>query len=235
MSKEKILREHEISIIYSDRDWQILNSKRNRAINLLEMFAKEGLNPYVYGSIARGNVHEGSDIDLIFIQQIPSYRVELALNKNGFENYFREIIMATPKDSIKLYIHLSELESITVPMSNLDKKVSEFYDFGGKVDLSQMKADVRVPGIDKRLVLIKPNSQGHEEFSIIDNEAEAAKTVGISIETLNERKKVLLRREKHGRTGVFLKRELEINESTEEVLKNLASKKSIVRKKLFQK
>ena len=235
MSKEKILREHEISIVYSDRDWQILNTKRKRAIDLLEMFTKEGLNPYVYGSIARGNVHEGSDIDLIFIQQIPSYRVELALNKNGFENYFREIIMATPKDSIKLYIHLSELESITVPMSDLDKKVLEFYDFGGKVDLSQMKADVRVPGIDKRLVLIKPNSQGHEEFSIIDNEAEAAKTVGISIETLNERKKVLFRREKHGRTGVFLKRELEINESTEEVLKNLASKKSIVRKKLFQK
>ena len=55
-----------------------------------------------------------------------------------------------------------------------------------------------------------------------------------SIDTLEERKKVFLRREKHGRTGVFLKKQLQIDETTEEALKNLANKKSIVRKKLFK-
>jgi len=142
--------------------------------------------------------------------------------------------MATPVDSIKLYIHLSELDCITLPLSRLDKKNMEFYDFGGKIDIKQLKSDVRVMGIDKRLVLIKPNSQGHEEISIIGNEANIAKEVGISIGTLNERKKVLLRREKYGRTGVFLKRSIQINETTEDVLKSLAKKKSIIRKKLFK-
>ncbi len=142
--------------------------------------------------------------------------------------------MATPLDSIKLYIYLSELESITLPLSKFEKKSMEFYDFGGKIDLHQLKMDLRVPGIDKRLVLIRPKSQGHEEISIIGNEVNAAKEVAISIDTLNERKKVLLRREKYGRTGVFLKRSIQINESTEEVLKKMAKKKSIIRKKLFK-
>jgi len=235
MSKEKILRDQEISVVYSDRDWQILNSKRNRAINLLEMFAKEGLNPYIYGSIARGNVHQDSDIDIVFTDQIPSFQIEFLLGKNGFKNYFREIIMATPLDSLKLYIYLGELECITVPLSKLDSKGMEFYDFGGKVNLKQLKSNIRVSGIDKRLVLIKPTSKGHDEFSIINNERNAAKVLGINIETVNERIKVLLKREKHGRTGVFLKKSIEMDESTEDVLKKLANKKSIIRKKLYKR
>jgi predicted nucleotidyltransferase len=122
-----------------------------------------------------------------------------------------------------------------LPLSKPERKSLEFYDFGGKLDIDQLKTDIRVPGIDKRLVLIKPNSEGHEEFSIIGNEANAAKDVGISIDTINEREKVLLRREKHGKTGVFLKRSIQMNEPTEEVLKKLAKRKSIIRKKLLKK
>ncbi|MFX1325122.1 MAG: nucleotidyltransferase domain-containing protein [Promethearchaeota archaeon] len=201
---------------------------------MLEIFVKEGFNPCIHGSVARGDVHEVSDIDIIFTQNIPSFQIEYTLSKNGFDNYFREIIMATPLDTIKLYIHLSELESITIPLSKMDKKFIEFYDYGGKITFEELKSDVRVPGIDKRLVLIRPISQGHEEISVIGNEALAAKELGVSIDIVNEREKVLLRREKFGRTGVFLKRGLQINESTEEVLKNLAKKKSVVRKKLLQ-
>ena len=234
MKKEKILRDHFEKIIYSKEDWILFKQKRKNALNLLEMFAKEGFNPIVHGSVARGDIHENSDIDIVFFQKIPPFQIELVLEKNNYKNYFREIIMATPVDSIKLYIHLSELDCITLPLSRLDKKNMEFYDFGGKIDIKQLKSDVRVMGIDKRLVLIKPNSQGHEEISIIGNEANIAKEVGISIGTLNERKKVLLRREKYGRTGVFLKRSIQINETTEDVLKSLAKKKSIIRKKLFK-
>ncbi|KKM94322.1 hypothetical protein LCGC14_1199490 [marine sediment metagenome] len=235
MKQNNILRDHLDTIIYSENEWLLLKKKREIAFKLLQIFDKEGFKPFIYGSTARGDVHETSDIDIIFLQEVPSYQVEFILDKNGYNNYFREIIMATPSDSIKLYIHLSELESITLPLSKLDKKIIEFYDFGGKINFSQLKSEVRVPGIDKRLVLIKPSSQGHEEFSIIGNEATAAKETGISIKMINDRKKVLIRREKHGRTGVFLKKQIQMSESTEEVLKKLANRKSIVRKKLFQR
>ena len=234
MKTNKILRDYQNSITYSEDKWDLLEIKRANATKLLEMFVKEGLNPIVYGSIARGDVHESSDIDITFIQQIPSFQVEYILHKNGYENYFREIIMATPLDSIKLYIHLSELESITVPLTKFEKNVIEFYKFGGKITLNELKSENRVAGIDKRLVLIKPNQYGHEETSIIGNEALAAKQVGVSIKTVNERIKVLLRREKYGRTGVYLKRILQLNESTEEAIKQLAKKKTIVRKKLLK-
>jgi len=233
MSKQKILRDHFESIIYSDSHWILLKQKRERAERLLKMF--EGLDPYIYGSIARGDVNTNSDIDIIFTRVIPSFQIEILLNKNGFTHYFREIIMATPSDAIKLYIYLSELESITIPITKLDKQKLEFYDFGGKINLNELKSGIRSPGIDKRLVLIKPNPQGHEEFSILNNEALAAKQLGISMDTIIERKKVLLKREKYGRTGVFLKRILDVDESTEMVLKKLSDKKSIIRKKLYQK
>ncbi len=235
MKNERILRDHYEKIRYSKDDWTLLKKKRNHAINLLELFIKEGLNPYIHGSVARGDIHEDSDIDLVFFHQIPPFQIELILDKNEYNNYFREIIMATPSDSIKLYIHLSEIECITLPLSKFEKRSMEFYDFGGKLDIHQLKTDARVPGIDKRLVLIKPNSKGHEEISIIGNEANTAKDLGISIDTINEREKVLLRRERYGRTGVFLKRPIQMNETTEEVLKKIAKRKSIIRKKLFKK
>ncbi len=235
MKQKKILRDHQETIIYSEKKWFLLKKKREIAFKLLQMFDKEGLKPFIYGSIARGDVHETSDIDLIFLQEVPSYQIEFILNKNGYNNIFREIIMATPSDSIKLYIHLSELESIILPLSKLEGNIIEFYDFGGKINFSQLKSETRVAGIDKRLVLVKPNPQGHEEISVINNEAITAKEIGINIKVINERKKVLLRREKHGKTGVFLKRQLEMNDSTEEVLKKLANRKSIVRKKLFKR
>lgn len=234
MKEKKILRDYNNIITYSEDKWALLKDKRINAIKLLEIFVKEGFNPFVYGSIARGDVHESSDIDITFVQKIPSFQVEYILHKNGYENYFREIIMATPLDSIKLYIYLSELESITVPLTKFEKNVIEFYNFGGKIALNGLQSGNRVPGIDKRLVLIKPNQDGHEESSVIGNEALAAKQVGVGINTVNERIRVLLRREKYGRTGVYLKQTLQLDESTEDVLKKLARKKRIVRKKLLK-
>ena len=234
MKKEKILRNYYKKIIYSEEFLTILKSKRDNAIKLLEMFYREGLSPYIHGSVARGDVHESSDFDIIFMKQIPPFKIEYILFKNDFKKYFREIIMATPLDSIKLYIHLSELETITLPLSRVNKNYTYFYNFGGKIDLDQLRSGKRVSGIDKRLVLIKPYSEGHEEISIIGNEQIAAKEVEVSVNFLNERKKVLLRRDKYGRTGVFLKRKIHLDETTESALKKLASQKPIIRKKLFE-
>ncbi len=233
MSKDGILREHQQVVIYSEEKWNQLRAKRKRAIELLSMLKQ--YTPYVYGSLARGDVHGNSDIDIIILNKIPSFQIEFILEENGFTNYFREIIMATPQDSIRLYIYLNELECLTLPLTTLNKKNLQFYDFGGKIDLEQMKNDIRVVGIDKRLIMIKPTSEGHEELSIINNETMVAREMGIKIEYLNERKKILLRRERHGRTGVFFKKILDINDTTEEAIKKLASSHSIIRKKLFKK
>jgi len=232
MSREQILRNHYRKVIYSDQHKALLKNKRDQAKKLLKIFMKENLTGYVYGSIARGDVHLNSDIDIIFLYRIPPYKVEFILNKNNIKKYNREIIAATPSDSVKLYIHISELVSITIPLTKLSKNNLEFYDFGGKIDYEQIKKNERVPGIDKRLVLIRPTEDGHEEFSIIDQENIAAKIVGVSIDTINERKNVLLRREKYGRTGVFLKRELSLNETVEGALKKIAEENRIIRKKI---
>lgn len=85
------------------------------------------------------------------------------------------------------------------------------------------------------MVLIKPNATGHTEYPIIGREHLAAKEVNISLKTINERKKVLLKREKMGKTGVFLKKEIGVNQTTEEVLKSLADSNAIIRKKLYLK
>ena len=235
MKGPKILRDHFDSVTYSENHLKLLQQKRERSKTLLEMFVKEGLNPFIYGSIARGDIHNDSDIDMVLIQSIAPYQIEIILDKNGFNNYFREIIMATPADTLKLYIYLNELESITIPLSKFDKKSIEFYDFGGKINLNKVKNSIRVPGIDKRLVLIQPISDGHEEYSIIGNENLAAKQLSVGINLINERKRVLLRREKFGKTGVFLKRSIGVGETTELVLKKLSNKNTIVRKKLLQR
>ncbi len=235
MKEVRILREHHEETHYSEEHWELLKTKREQAKELLVMFVNEGLKPFLYGSIARGDVHKDSDIDLFFIDMIPAYKIDLILENHGYSKYFREILMATPKDTLKLYIYLSELESITLPLSKFDKKSVEFYNFGGKVDFDQIQKNIRVPGVDKRLVFIDPTEYGHEEYSILGNEHLVAKKINVSLNLVNERKKVLLKREKLGRTGVFFKRELSIDESIEEVLKHLANKKSIIREKLYQK
>ncbi|MFX1388815.1 MAG: DNA polymerase subunit beta, partial [Promethearchaeota archaeon] len=74
MKREKILRDHYERVIYSEDQWILFESKRKNALKLLEMFTKEGLNPYIHVSMARGDIHKNSDIDIIFLQQIPSYQ-----------------------------------------------------------------------------------------------------------------------------------------------------------------
>ena len=105
MKGNKILRDHFNTVIYSENHLKLLHDKRERSKILLDMFAKEGLKPFIFGSIARGDVHNDSDIDIVILQSIASYQIEIMLEKNGFNNYFREIVMATPADALKLYIY----------------------------------------------------------------------------------------------------------------------------------
>ena len=67
MKSRKVLREHRDTITYSEQDWALLKKKRTNAIRLLEIFVREGFNPFIHGSLARGDIHESSDIDIVFI------------------------------------------------------------------------------------------------------------------------------------------------------------------------
>ncbi len=104
----------------------------------------------------------------------------------------------------------------------------------GEADLSQLQADVRVAGVDKRLMLIEPTEAGHVESSIIGREESVAKLLGISAETVLDRVHALTRRDTVGRTGVFVKRELGPDESFEGVLKKLVEANPAVRRRLRQ-
>jgi predicted nucleotidyltransferase len=50
--------------------------------------------------------------------------------------------------------------------------------------LSSLQKDLRVAGVDKRLMLIEPYKEGHLESSVVDQEEQAAKVVGVSVETV---------------------------------------------------
>ncbi len=73
-------------------------------------------------------------------------------------------------------------------------------------------------------MLIEPTETGHLEYSIVGQEAAAARKVGVSLQMVKERVDVLSRRDRVGRTGIYLKRILEPDESFEDVLRNLASR-----------
>ena len=81
-------------------------------------------------------------------------------------------------------------------------------------------------------MLIEPTAKGHAESSIIGREDAAAKSLGVSAETVLDRVHALLKRDEVGRTGVFVKRELAPDETFEMALKKLADENPAVRRRM---
>lgn len=219
---------------YSRKRWQLLKNLRERAVKVLEALEAQGLKPIVHGSVARGDVHDGSDIDIVIPYQLPSYVVETALETYGFVPFKKMISQATPSHAIKAHIYMDETTTITFPLTPLSQLEREFYKFSGELRLSEIFENKRVPGVDKRLMLIIPTEEGHIERSIIGIEREVANLLGISLGIVEERKSILLKRDEVGRTGVFLRRLVGRGQCFEEVLKELAKTNSILRKKLIE-
>jgi predicted nucleotidyltransferase len=105
------------------------------------------------------------------------------------------------------------------------------------MSLSSIRKNERVLGVDKRLMLIEPTEKGHIERAIVGQEKETATILGVSPNTILDRVRALLRRDKIGRTGVFIKQELSFDETFEEVMKKLADQNPAVRRriKFYQK
>ena len=207
----------EREVVYDEERWRLFRTLRERARQIMEVLRE--FDPIVHGSVARGDVDKNSDIDVFISQVVPSYKVELILQRE-FGIQRRELVMATPWQLPKAHVYVDERCSITFPMVKPKQLELEFYYFGGAADLPAVEEGRRVPGVDKRLMLILPTPRGHVESSIIGRESEVARELGVSIEIVRERVQVLSRRAEIGHTGLFVRRELGPTESFEEVFKS---------------
>jgi predicted nucleotidyltransferase len=133
---------------------------------------------------------------------------------------------------MKAHIEINENTTVSFPLMQMRRVEREFYQFGGEADLQKLKAEIRMAGVDKRLMLIMPTEKGHIESSIIGQEEHVAKLLGISAETVLDRVHALLKRNSVGRTGLFVKRELASEETFESVLKRLIEANPAVRRRI---
>jgi len=229
--REQIIRAGYFKQIkYTKERWNQLEQYRNKAIEILKTLEINGIKGYVYGSVARGDVSKNSDIDIIIFQKISSFKIETIID---YEE--RYIVQATPSHVLKAELHMSDNITIVFPLIKMRSLEYEFYKFGGLLDLSQLTTGVRVPGIDKRLLVINPKNFGHEEFSLIGNELLASKLIGVNKKIIDERIRVLTRRNNIGRTGVYLKYRLSENESFESALKKVLDRDPAIRRTIYKR
>jgi predicted nucleotidyltransferase len=219
-------------VVYTSAHWALLGELRKKAMRIMTALEGFRLRALVHGSIARGDVNANSDVDVFVAEPQSSFLVETALERAGIPVNARLLIQATPNYAMKAYIELDAGSSISFPLMRMRRVEREFYKFGGEVNLNQLKTGARVAGADKRLMLIEPTAKGHAESSIIGREDAAAKSLGVSAETVLDRVHALLKRDEVGRTGVFIKRELAPDETFEMALKKLADENPAVRRRM---
>ena len=232
MAKKTERRVEYREVFYDVERWNLLKEFRQKAMRIMEALKVFHLESVVHGSIARGDVNKKSDIDVFIPYQQSSFVVETALEKGDISVIRRLIVQATPTYAMKAYIEIDENTSVSFPLMKMRKVEREFYKFGGETSLENLRSDLRVCGVDKRLVLIEPTQKGHRESTIVGREEQVAKLLGISVETVLDRVHALLRRDEVGRTGVFIEKELSSDENFELALKRFADQNPAVRRRL---
>ena len=232
MRKKPIKRAERTEVFYNRKHWDLLQDLRFSAIQMMEALDGSHVPSIVHGSIARGDVTEKSDVDVFVPNISPSFMIETALSNAGLPVNRRIIIQATPKYVVKGHIDIDDQRSVSFPLTRMRSVEMDFYKFGGEVDQYTLEQGIRVPGVDKRLMLIEPTPQGHVESTIVGREETSASLLGVSPDIVLNRVRTLLRRDKVGRTGVFIKRELLSGETFEMVLKRLTERNPAVRRRL---
>ena len=214
--KPEILHEPRI-IEYGTNRWELLAALRSRALETMEALESVSLKPFAYGSIARGDVSPSSDIDVVIPYPISSYKLETVL----LSPIRRELAQATPSMVLKGHIYIQDGVCVSFPIFKMRQREFEFYKWGGQVDSQQIQNEIRVSGVDKRLLLIEPTPTGHRESGVVGHESEVAKKLSVSLGIAQERVRVLTRRDAIGRTGIYRTHVLADTEGFEETAKTL--------------
>ncbi|HUV54449.1 MAG TPA: nucleotidyltransferase domain-containing protein [Candidatus Krumholzibacteriaceae bacterium] len=220
---------------YTEGRWLLLRELRAEAEEMMRPLHEAYIDAVVYGSIARGDVREGSDVD-IWIPSPPSPTVvQAVLERRGIRIRRREIIQATPSYAAKAYLYTEPGRGYSLPLVELRASEAEFYRFAGSLSYQRLQTEARVPGVDKRLMLIEPTETGHKESTIQGREGRVAGLLGVDIKIVQERVRTLERRGKVGRTGVYIKRVLADDEDFGAVFEDLVMSKPALRRRMRQK
>ncbi|MFW9846219.1 MAG: nucleotidyltransferase domain-containing protein [Candidatus Thorarchaeota archaeon] len=226
MTKRTEILHETREVVYDEPHWARLKVLRERALKVMRALSSAGLKSFVYGSVARGDISKSSDIDIVIPYPVSSYKIEVSVGRG----LHREVVQATPSTALKGHIHLENDVVVTFPLFKLMSREEDFYRWGGQVSLEELQENKRVPGVDKRLVLIQPTRKGHLERGVIGYEHIVAKEIGVSQAIAQERVRVLQRRDTMGRTGVYLTRPLSDDESFEAVAKDLEDQDPAIRR-----
>ncbi len=224
-----------INVEYTQGHWENLRKLREQAEDMMRPLAASHIDSFVYGSIARGDVSESSDIDVFIPSQLSPTLIEAALMRHNVNISRREIIQATPGYAAKAYLYIDDRKGYSFPLIELRPSESEFYRYAGSATLRQISEHARVPGVDKRLMLIEPTVKGHYESPIQGREGAVASLLDVSTKIVSERIRTLERRSAVGRTGVYVKRELGRDEDIATVFKELVRARPALRRRIRQK
>ncbi len=213
-----------VLVTYPTSHWTRLDSLRDRAVHVINALTGWSQTALTHGSVARGDVDDKSDVDVLIPSNVNTQIVEAALENAGFTIFSREIAQATPSHSPKAHIQLDveQTTSVTVPLTP----------FRSKVALPELKDKIRSPGCTKRLVLIEPTPEGHFESPVVGRESEVARLLGVSVAIVMERVRVLTRRDTVGRTGMYLRIPVRDGESFDEVLQTRVDSDPALRRTL---
>jgi len=234
MREKVVIKGDSKKVIYTQEHWKLLFDLRNKAKKIMKILEENGIKCLVHGSIARGDVHKKSDIDILIPYPIPSYRVEIIIEEMNMTIVSKRLMQATPLHVMKAQIELQDNIILTFPLFEMRKLEREFYKFGGEADLQDLMNNVRKPGVSKKLLLIEPIEEGHIESPVIGREEYVSEKIGVSIDIVKERVRVLTRRDKIGRTGVYFNYILAPDENFEEAFKRILDREPAIRRRLFR-
>ena len=208
---------------------------RSDAAGMMKPLVDAHIYCILYGSIARGDTTDTSDID-VYLPTPPSPTIiEATLMSSNIKYVKREIVQATPSYAAKAYIYLDDLKSYSFPLVPLKPSEEDFTGFAGRITYIELLQNRRAPGVNKDLLLIEPNELGHIETPIKGIEGIVAKKLAVDPLIVFQRERTLERRSKVGRTGVYLKRELAPEESFGAVFNELARNDAAIRRRLRKK
>ncbi|MHA1620076.1 MAG: nucleotidyltransferase domain-containing protein [Promethearchaeota archaeon] len=219
---------------YTQSHWDLFNNFRSQALEVGSMLSSAGFEILIYGSIARGDINPKSDIDILVKDRIPSFRLEYVFEEDNLRYSRKYLVQSTPNDVIKVVYEFDPLVHIVLFLSKLPSSGYDFYHFGGALTFEDLSnpSTIRKPGVNKELFLIEPTKDGHVESQLVDRQLEAPKILGVSNRMIQQRIRVLHRRKKIGRTGVFLHQDLGQDENPETILHELAKTNRLIRKRL---